>query len=401
MSVASDLPIYVLTHEFFPRKGGIATFTEEIARAAAKLGHKVEVWAPRGDSSGDGAFPFSVKRLGLKGSQDISCQFRLAKEWIRQRRKLRKAIVYLSDPGPVLAVRYLQFFKAFKPARLVITFHGSEVKRFASSPIKRFIVNLLVKRADRISAPSEFTHSLILKTFPAAARKTYLTPGALRSNFEAPKGAAPQSSDRVHILTVGRLHPRKGQAHILEALSDLPEELQDKISFWIVGTGNKRGYGDRLRKMADRAKFGVTFFGEVTNQELEDLYARASVFSMTSVNFRKSVEGFGLVYLEAAAHGLPIVANRIGGVAEAVAHGENGLLVDPGDRRGLTEAFARLIEDRALRERMGANGLTWSRRNNWSQSAELLFNQWDIEIDPSSARSRSNPSQESNPVDAS
>ena len=404
MSVASDLPIYILTHEFFPRKGGIATFTEEMARAAAKLGHRVEVWAPRGENSGDADFPFSVKRLSLKGSQDISCQFRLAKEWIQQRRKLRKAIVYLSDPGPILAMRYLQFFKAFKPARLVITFHGSEVKRFAASPIRRFIVNMLVKRADRISAPSEFTHGLILKTFPAAARKTYLTPGALRSNFEGPKGAAPQSSERVHILTVGRIHPRKGQAHIMEALSDLPEELQEKVSFWIVGTGNKRGYGDRLREMASRVGFGVTFFGDVSNQELEDLYARASIFSMTSVNFRKSVEGFGLVYLEAAAHGLPIVANRIGGVAEAVSHGENGLLVEPGDRKGLTEAFARLIRDRELRSRMGQNGLTWARRNNWIQSAELLFNRWDIEIDPSSkpkcASSESDASK-SNPLSAS
>lgn len=384
MSVASQLPIYVLTHEFFPQKGGIATFTEEMARAAAQLGRKVEVWAPKGDPSADSEFPFAVRRLKLKGSQDLSCQIRLAKECIQQRRKLRNSIVYLSDPGPVLAMRYLHFFKAFKPARLVITFHGSEVQRFASSPIRRFVVNLLIKGADRISAPSEFTHALILKTFPAAARKTYLTPGALRYNFETPKGLATTKSDRIHILTVGRLHPRKGQAHIIEALGQLPDSLRAKVSLWIVGTGNKRGYGDQLRKMAGAMDFGVTFFGEVSNEELEDLYARASIFSMTSVNFKQSVEGFGLVYLEAAAHGLPIVANRVGGVAEAVSHGENGLLVEPNDSDGLAQAFARLIEDSDLRLRMGENGKIWSRRNNWIQSADLLFNRWDIEIDPSS-----------------
>jgi glycosyltransferase involved in cell wall biosynthesis len=128
--------------------------------------------------------------------------------------------------------------------------------------------------------------------------------------------------------------------------------------------------------------FEVTFFGDASNSELEDLYSQASIFSMTSVNFRKSVEGFGLVYLEAAANGLPIVANRVGGVAEAVSHGENGLLVEPGDQTGLTNAFARLIQDDDLREQMGNNGRKWSRRNNWFESAKLLFDDWDIEIDP-------------------
>ena len=384
MSVASNLPIYVLTHEFFPQKGGIATFTEEMARAAVANGHNVEVWAPRGDTSGDADFPFKVRRLNLKGSQDFSCQFQLAREWIRERRKLRTAMVYLSDPGPILAMRYLQFFKAFKPARLILTFHGSEINSFASNPIRRFLVNQIVKRADRISTPSEFTRSLIHQRFPASKLKTFLTPGALRTNFETPKIETKKTSDRIRILTVGRLHPRKGQALILEALAALPAELRQKITFWIVGTGNKRGYGTQLKALAKEMDFGVTFFGDVSNSELEDLYSRASIFSMTSVNFRKSVEGFGLVYLEAAAHGLPIVANRVGGVAEAVSHGENGLLVEPGDQAGLTNAFARLIQNDDLREQMGNNGRKWSRRNNWFESAKLLFNDWDIEIDPTS-----------------
>ena len=384
MSVASKLPIYVLTHEFSPKKGGIATFTEEMARAAVAIGHKVEVWAPRGDMSGDADFPFKVRRLNLKGSQDLSCQIQLARKWIKERRKLRNAMVYLSDPGPILTMRYLQFFKAFKPARLIITFHGSEVNSFASNPIRRFLVNQILKRTDRISAPSEFTHSLVRQCFPASKTKTYLTPGALRANFEIPKTKIKKTSDRIHILTVGRLHPRKGQALILEALAALPAELRQKITFWIVGTGNKRGYGTQLKALAKEMDFGVTFFGDVSNSELENLYSRASIFSMTSVNFRKSVEGFGLVYLEAAAHGLPIVANRVGGVAEAVSHGENGLLVEPGDQAGLTNAFARLIQNDDLREQMGNNGRRWSRRNNWLESAKLLFNDWDIEIDPTS-----------------
>lgn len=383
MTWQKEAPIYALTHEFFPQKGGIATFTEEMARAAAESGRRVEVWAPRGETLADTDFPFSLRRLKLKGSQDLSCQLRLAKEMFRERQKLREGIVYLCDPGPILAMCNLSLFKVLKPGKLIITFHGSEVLKFAANPARRLLVGKLIKTADRISAPSEYTHQLITRHFPVAKRKTFLTPGALRSDFIETEPRESKTAKRVRILTVGRLHPRKGQAHILEALSALPRHLRRQISFWIVGAGSKYGYEARLRQMSEGVDFQVRFFGDVSNEKLEELYANADIFSMTSVHFRKSVEGFGLVYLEAAAHGLPIVAHHVGGVAEAVSHGNNGLLVEPGDTENLANAFAQLIEDRELRERMGKNGIKWARRNTWRQSAELLFNRWDITIDPS------------------
>lgn len=383
MDTTANSPILILTHEFAPTKGGIATFTEEMARAAANLGRVVEVWAPNAKETCDSEFPFKIRRLDLKGTQNLSCQARLAAEMIRERRRLRKAIVYLCEPGPVLAMCYLQFFKTFKPGKLIITFHGSEIQTFSSNPGKRLAVNALIKRADRVSTPSEFTHSLLKKSFPVANRKTFLTPGALRSDFKEIEARQHRTSKKVHILAVGRIHPRKGQAFILNALLQLPRQLRRQVTFWVVGSGKKRhGYEAELRELAQKADFGVTFFGDVTNEQLEDLYARADIFSMTSVNFRKSVEGFGLVYLEAAAHGLPIVAHRVGGVAEAVSHGENGILVEPGDQTELTAAFAQLIQDRELRDKMGRNGKKWAKRNTWLQSADLLFNRWDITIDP-------------------
>jgi len=396
MNPPETLPIRLLTHEFFPTKGGIATFAEEMARAAVAIGRQIEVWAPRGDASGDGDFPFPIRRLQLAGTQNLGCQVRLAREMIARRRELRRSIVYLCDPGPILAMRYLHFFKAFKPGKLIITFHGSEVLNFAANPGSRFVVGQLLRKADRISAPSKFTHGLIVKRFPAARTKTFLTPGALRSGFEgaAPGARAGRDRSKVNILAVGRLHPRKGQALALEALAALPDDLRRRVAFWIVGTGRRRGYEAKLRHHAAAADFETRFFGELDNGELEKLYAQADLFCMTSVNYRRSVEGFGLVYLEAAAHGLPIIAHRIGGVAEAVSHGENGLLAEPGDRAALADAFARLVRDPELRETMGRNGRRWAQRHSWEKSAELLFNRWDIEIDPSP------PSTDLEPVEA-
>ena len=94
---------------------------------------------------------------------------------------------------------------------------------------------------------------------------------------------------------------------------------------------------------------------------------------MTSINHGLSVEGFGLVYLEAAAHGLPVVAHAVGGVGEAVIDGTTGLLVPPDQPTALTAALARLIDDAALRRRLGDAGRTWSRRHHWRESARLLF----------------------------
>jgi phosphatidylinositol alpha-1,6-mannosyltransferase len=94
---------------------------------------------------------------------------------------------------------------------------------------------------------------------------------------------------------------------------------------------------------------------------------------MTSIDYRHSVEGFGLVYLEAAAHGLPIVAHSVGGVAEAVVDNVTGLLVPPRHPAQLAAAFEKLISDQSLRQRLGAAGHDWSRRNRWEHSANLLF----------------------------
>jgi phosphatidyl-myo-inositol dimannoside synthase len=100
---------------------------------------------------------------------------------------------------------------------------------------------------------------------------------------------------------------------------------------------------------------------------------------MTSVNLDHSIEGFGLVYLEAAAHGLPVVAHDVGGVSEAVVDGVTGLLVPPDRPAQLAAAFEKLVHDAELRRKLGAAGRDWARRNCWKESAEALFNpNWSL-----------------------
>jgi phosphatidylinositol alpha-1,6-mannosyltransferase len=375
MSVSASAPlVFLITHEFYPVRGGIATFTEEIAKASAGLGYETEVWAQSAAPSEEKIWPFRLRRLPLKGTHDLWCQVQLAREFIRARRRLRYATVYLPEPGPMLTMMLLQFFRAFRPKQLVLTFHGSEILKFAGSPIRRSLAGRLIRHATRVSTLSNYTQELLLTHFPEAADKIVLTPGALRSDFAVvpPKSAAARS--KIIVLTVGRIHPRKGQLLTLQALQLLPAADRARLEYWIVGGQSKDRYEQTIREAATATPdLTVRFLGNIPDDELTNLYDRADIFAMTSINHARSVEGFGLVYLEAAAHGLPVVAHNVGGVAEAVQDGVTGLLVPPHRPAQLAAAFEKLIHDPGLRERLGTAGREWAGRNCWTESAAALF----------------------------
>lgn len=354
-------------------KGGIATFVEEMARGCVELGQNVEVWAPRDSGPSDHQFPYPVHRVPVRGTQDLGCLLRMSREIFRHRKRLNQGVIYLPEPGPILAMTYLNFLRAFRPAHLVLTLHGSEILRFASRPGLRFRIGQLLRCAHRITTPSRYTRDLVQEHFPFAAAKTVVTPGAPRAGFFDRHVPRLRTSEKVVIVTVGRLHPRKGQLQMLEALDGLPADVATRVEYWIVGRSVRSGYEAQLRRRARNCQVPVSFFGNIDHNELELIYDRADIFAMTSVPHGRSVEGFGLVYLEASAFGLPVVGHAIGGVPEAVRHGETGLLVPPGDTPALTAALQQLTLDRALRERLGAGGQAWARSHSWRDSARTLL----------------------------
>jgi phosphatidylinositol alpha-1,6-mannosyltransferase len=367
-------PVFLITHEFYPVRGGIATFTEEIAKASASLGYDVEVWAQSAAPAHDKRWPFRMHRLRLKGTHNLLCQLRLAIKVVAARRQLRHATVYLPEPGPMMTMMLLQFFHAFTPKRLVLTFHGSEILKFSKNPVRRLLARRLIARATRISTLSKYTQALLLECFPEAEGKTVLTPGALRSEFSVVPAKKAGANDKIVVLTVGRLHPRKGQLETLQALQSLPAAVRAKLEYWIVAGQSKGRYETVLRtRAAAYPDLTVRFFSNIPDEELSTIYDRADIFAMTSVNHGVSIEGFGLVYLEASAHGLPVVAHDIGGVSEAVLDGITGYLIPPDRPAQLAAAFEKLVHDESLRRKLGAAGREWALRTCWKQSAEVLF----------------------------
>jgi len=117
----------------------------------------------------------------------------------------------------------------------------------------------------------------------------------------------------------------------------------------------------------------VTFDGDCTDEELALLYAKSDIFALTSQPKPKSVEGFGFVYLEASAYGLPIIANWTGGVEDAVLDKKTGLLSEPKDLENLTSNFHTLISDENYRKMLGQNGIKWASSHSWGNTAKKLY----------------------------
>jgi glycosyltransferase involved in cell wall biosynthesis len=369
--------LILVTHEFYPHRGGIAVYAAEMARAACELGYTVEVWAPALPAQvPEPDWPFAIRRLALRGDHGLVSQWRMAGELLAQAGRINNATLYIPEPGPLLAMLLLQYFDTIQPARLLLTFHGSEIQRLASRRLLRWSTNHLLRRADRISVVSEYARHLLQERFPKAAAKVVVTPGALRPALRLTQSApAALPGAKTIVLTVARLSPRKGQLEVIRALQGLPPEKRATLEYWLVGAHGKENYDRLLEAAAAGAGFPVRFLGDIPDDQLSSLYAQADIFAMTSMPHRHSVEGFGLVYLEAGAHGLPIVAHAIGGVPEAVRDGETGLLVAPGDTAALTRAFARLIDDVPLRRRLGEAGRARALARTWRDSALALFGQ--------------------------
>jgi glycosyltransferase involved in cell wall biosynthesis len=206
---------------------------------------------------------------------------------------------------------------------------------------------LHVRRADRVLASSLHSAARLSADYGIDADRVRVVPEPIdlsrwrRALEEAPAGPP----ERSLILCVAHLYPRKDVATLLDAIARLPEAF-----LHIVGTGPEL---PRLRMRAARLglESRVEFLGHVSFERLAAEYRGASLFCLPSRQ-----EGFGIVFLEAMAAGLPIVAARAAAVPEVVADGECGILVPPGDPDALTAALGRLLADPRQARRLGEAG---------------------------------------------
>ena len=200
-----------------------------------------------------------------------------------------------------------------------------------------------VRRADRVIATSAYSAGRIAK-FYRTADKIVVVPELI--DLEAWDHAlrdAPGEEGPPRILTVAHLYRRKGTDTLLRAFAKVSTDAVLRV----VGTGRE---SERLIRLARDLAISdrVTFLGHLPFSTLVAEYRNATLFALPTEQ-----EGFGIVFLEAMASSLPIVATRVAAVPEVVT---DGLLVDPGDETALAQALESLLGDRQLRERMGSEG---------------------------------------------
>jgi glycosyltransferase-like protein len=192
-------------------------------------------------------------------------------------------------------------------------------------------------------------------------------PAGLRAELRARVGAA----DRLLVLTVGGIEPRKGTDHLFRALSLLRLRSAERPVLAVIGGHSfqdHRPYRERvIASMADLdLKLGrdVALLGTVPEEEMAAWYHAADVFAFPSVN-----EGFGLAVLEAMAAGLPVVLTALPVFAEYVRFGEDALAVAPGDDQGLADALATVAHDDRVRATLASRGRQLAAQHGWDTTA--------------------------------
>ncbi|MFI0809938.1 glycosyltransferase family 4 protein [Streptomyces echinatus] len=263
--------------------------------------------------------------------------------------------------------------------RLVATTHGHEAG-WAQLPAARQLLRRIGESTDTITYLGEYTRSRIAEalTPQAAGRMVRLPPGVDEKTFHPGSGgdeirARLGLTDRPVVICVSRLVPRKGQDTLIRAMPRVLAAEPDAVLL-IVGGGP---YERDLRRLARETGVAgsVRFTGAVPWSELPAHYGAGDVFAMPCRTRRGGldVEGLGIVYLEASATGLPVVAGDSGGAPDAVLEGETGWVVRGGSVEQTAERITVLLGDAGLRRRMGERGRRWVEEKwRWDLLAEKL-----------------------------
>lgn len=263
--------------------------------------------------------------------------------------------------------------------RLVATTHGHEAG-WAQLPAARQLLRRIGESTDTITYLGEYTRSRIAGalTPEAAARMVQLPPGVDEKTFHPGSGgdevrARLGLTERPVVVCVSRLVPRKGQDTLIRAMPRILAAEPDAVLLIVGGGPCERD----LRRLAEETGVAasVHFTGAVPWSELPAHYGAGDVFAMPCRTRRGGldVEGLGIVYLEASATGLPVVAGDSGGAPDAVLDGETGWVVRGEDPDESADRITTLLADPELRRRMGDRGRSWVEEKwRWDLLAEHL-----------------------------
>lgn len=353
----------VLTELFLPTKGGTAVWFDEVYR---RLGGK-EIHIITADVPGardyDIDHPNSVHRLSLRRVP-----------WLRP----ESLGMYLKFFGKALWLALTNHFDAIHAGRalpeglvawlvarltlrpLIIYAHGEELTGWGKGK-KYKAMQFALRNADIVIANSDFTRETLLGMNVSPKRIELIHPGVDVNRFhpglpfEDLHGRLELKSDSLLLLSVGRLSRRKGFDAVIRCIPELLAGGLD-VHYAIIGIGEDETY---LRRLArdEGVSSRVHQLGHVPSEDLPRWYNACDLFVMANRDVAGDTEGFGIVFLEAAACGKAAIAGRAGGTGSSVVHGVTGLRVDGTCHRALVDVIFQLLKDDSARKKLGDNGL--------------------------------------------
>ena len=348
----------IVTRNFPPDLGGMQNLMEGLSNALLNHG-PVKVFADYSDNSEiyDQNSKLNIQRVaGLK----IFRKYRkanLIKEFMEQN-DLRASFF---DHWKSIENIENEMLKKNKSFCLI---HSKEINHPVGSSLHKRVLNALAK-ADYVIANSRFTKELAMKL--GVKNVSVINPGCnypIPVNDEAKSFANKvygQSSPK--LITVSRLDGRKSHQNILMTIKNLLPRFP-KLKYVSIGDGDERRNLEKLKREL-KLDNNVKLIFSSTEQEKVALLEKSDVFVMPSVVYKKSVEGFGITYIEAASYGTPSIGGIYGGEGDAIKSGQTGYLCNGNDLNALYDTLSKILLNDHYKE-LGTNALNFSKNFSWN-----------------------------------
>lgn len=383
----------LLSEEWLPHIGGSIHLFHEIYVRRFPPGELVHVvaGAAEGDAEIDASYPrpvtrFDATRYPWLRPESLAQYSRMAMAATRVVLRDKIDAVHCARVIPEGLVGLMLHRTLGVPYMLWV--HGEEVSMYLRFWAKRALMPEVFREAHAVFCNSSFSRGRAHTAGAPSDKLHVVNPGVDAARFAGPFETEDLRArwgleGKTVLLTVGRLTRRKGHDYVLQALARL--ERRDVV-YLVISEGELE---DELRRLALELGLGrvVRFVGPVPSADLPRYYALADLFVMANRTLPdEDVEGFGMVFLEASASGLPVIGGRSGGVVDAVINEETGLLVDGASVPDIANALRRLLDDAELRRRLGARGREWVRgRFSWERAARRVREITGAGMEPSRA----------------
>ena len=348
----------MVSDAYYPHPGGVSEHLHHLSQSLRKLGHRVVILTASYGKNNHYPDVIRVGRMMLLPGNLATITLTFDKKLpilVRNFfRKNRFDIVHTHGPLvpnlPFLALHYSK-------SKNFATFHTA-FTNFNWYAVAKLFFKKEFKRIDGLICVSEYAREVLYPHFPGNYR---IIPNGIdvkRFNPKLPP-VSEISSPNPKILFVGRLDPRKGVDHLLDAFPLIKREIPD-VELIVVGSGPSAEQYKR------KAGSGVKFVGFVSAEMLPRYYVSCDLYCSPAIGG----ETFGIVLLEAMAAGTPVVASKISGYDRVVKDGFNGIFMDPKDPQDMAQAIIKVLKNKDLKKRLSLSGRKFSLRYSWDNVAK-------------------------------